>query len=73
MGRIGGEAVITTPEDQSDVDFYSLHFLSSAGAGGCRGAWVSWVAGCRGGGVRRKGAGGLGRACGWGAAVGLPV
>ncbi|CAJ1353342.1 unnamed protein product [Effrenium voratum] len=31
VGRIGGEAVITTPEDQSDVDFYSLHFLSSAG------------------------------------------
>lgn len=31
VGRIGGDAVITTPEDQSDVEHYSLHFLSSAG------------------------------------------
>ena len=31
VGRIGGHVTISAPDDQSDIDYYGVHFLSSSG------------------------------------------
>ena len=31
VGRIGGSVIISAPDDQSDIEYYGVHFLSSAG------------------------------------------